>query len=239
MQGEYLTAQSHLEAAYRAYQEQGSSVWETGVLCSLAENEIAQGDLAAARRHILAGCDRIKSSENKLLHAIVCYFRGILSYYEGDAKEADELLGEALALIRKGTYKPEVARSLIALARVKRTLGEVAQATELVLEALDIVSKYGRKLGIAVALEELAAVYAAQRDGACAVMLLSVAHALRERMGAPLPPVDRTAYDATVEVCRTQLGETAFAAIWADASTRHFQEVVEEVLENRGVLRAT
>jgi hypothetical protein len=36
-----------------------------------------------------------------------------------------------------------------------------------------------------------------------------------------------------VAVYSTQLGETAFAAIWADAFTRQVQEVVEEILKNK------
>jgi predicted ATPase/DNA-binding XRE family transcriptional regulator len=239
IQGEYLTAQSHFEAAYRVYQEHGSSVWETDVLCALAENDIAQGDLSTARLHIVEASNHIKSSENKLLNSLVCYFRGLLAYYEGDNEGSAELLGEALALVRKGTYKPEVARTLIALARVRRALGEVIEATDLVLEGLDLFSKYGHKLGVAIALEELAAVCAVNRDCARAVMLLSVAHALRERIGAPLPPVDRTAHDCAVEVSRTHLGESGFASIWADASTRRFQEVVEEILKNKGFLYGT
>jgi predicted ATPase/transcriptional regulator with XRE-family HTH domain len=237
IQGEYLTAQSHLEAAYRVYQEHGSSVWETSVLCCLAENEIAQGDISAARLHILAATNHLKLSENRLASTLVCHFRGLLAYYQGDAEEAAELLGKSLALEREGTYQPDVAWKLIALARVRRTLGQVVQTTELVLEALDLFSKYGRKLGVAIALEELAAVCAIQRDEARTVMLLSAAHTLRERLGAPLPPVNRTACDAAVKVSRTQLGETVFAAIWADASTRHFQEVVEEILKNKDVFR--
>ena len=239
IQGEYETAQSDLEAAYRVYQDHGSSLWETGVLCSLAENEIAQGNMSAARLHILAASNRIKSSDNKLVNTLVCHFQGLLAYYEGNAERAAELLEDALALARKGTYKPEVTRSLMALARVRRALGDVMKATELALEALDLSSKYGHKLGVVIALEELAAVREVQRDSVHTVMLLGVAHALRDTMGAPLPPVERTTYDSAVEVNRTLLGETVFDAIWADASTRDFQEVVEEILNSRGVLRRT
>jgi hypothetical protein len=163
----------------------------------------------------------------------VCYLRGLLVFYEGDVERAAELLGEALALTRKGTYKPEVARTLIALARVKRTQGEVGQATELVMEGLELFTRYRHKLGVAIALEELAAVRAVHLDGARAVLLLSVANALRERIGAPLPPLDRPAYDSAVAVSREQLGKPAFAEIWAEASKRHFQEVVDEVLKNK------
>jgi hypothetical protein len=154
-----------------------------------------------------------------------------LAYYERDAEGAAELLGEALALARKGTYKPEVTRSLIALARVRRTLGEVVDATELVLEALDLFSKYGHKLGVAIALEELAAVCAVQGNGARTVMLLSVAHALRERMGAPLPPVDRAAHDSVVAACRAQLGEAVFTCAWAEGKAFSLEQAIEFALD--------
>ena len=60
-----------------------------------------------------------------------------------------------------------------------------------------------------------------------------MAHALREGMGAPLPPVDRADHDSIVAACRAQLGETAFAEAWAHTAARPFQEVVEEVLKLR------
>jgi predicted ATPase len=236
IQGEYLAAQSHFEAAYRMYQEHGSNVWDTGVLCFLAENEITQGNFSTARLHILAASNRVELSENKSAYTLVCHFRGVLAYYEGDAEVAAQLLGEALALARQGIYKFEVGRSLLALSRVKRTLNEIGQATELILEGLDLYSKYGHKLGVAIALEELAAVCAVQGEEAQAVKLLCVAQSLRERIGAPLPPVDRSAYESTIEVSCAQLGETVFAEIWADASMRRFEEVVEEILRNKGVL---
>jgi hypothetical protein len=163
----------------------------------------------------------------------------LLAYYQGNAEEAVVLLGKTTAFARESRYKPDLARALIALGRVRRTLGEVGQASELLLEGLDLFQTLGHKLGMATALEELAAVRAAKDEGGQAAMLLSVAHALREKLGAPLPPVDRTAYDSVIDVSRTQLGETDFAAIWADASTRHFQEVVEEIFKNKDFLHRT
>lgn len=48
-------------------------------------------------------------------------------------------------------------------------------------------------------------------------------------MGAPLPPADSIKYDFVFAASCTQLGETAFKEIWASASTRSFQEVVENL----------
>jgi len=40
-----------------------------------------------------------------------------------------------------------------------------------------------------------------------------------------------TDHDSVLAACRAQLGESAFAAAWARAAGRPFQEVVEEVLK--------
>jgi predicted ATPase/DNA-binding XRE family transcriptional regulator len=232
IQGDYGTAQSHLESAQRIYQEHGRSTWEIDVLCALVENDIAQGDFSSAQLHIQAASNLFKLSENKWLKVLLLYFRGLLAYYRGDAKEAACLLQETTALTRESRYKPDLARALIASGRVRRTLGEFGQASELILEGLALFRTLRHKLGIATALEDLAAVHTAQNEGGQAAMLFSVAHTLREKLGAPLAPVDSTTYNGAIAASRAQLGETAFQAIWASASIRPFQEVVEGILEN-------
>jgi predicted ATPase/DNA-binding SARP family transcriptional activator len=231
--GEYSTAQSHFEQALQVYQARGRSIWETDVLCALAENAISQGDLDTARFRLQAASSLLGMSENKWLQALVCYFRGVLAHHEGDAVAAMRWLEETAALAREGQYKPDLARSLVALGRVKRTLGQVLPASELLLEALDLFRTLGHKLGIATAAEELAAVSAVHGECLQATRLLSAAQALREGLGAPLPPVDRPAHDSLLAACRAQLGETAFADAWARAAAGPFQEVVEEALKQR------
>jgi tetratricopeptide (TPR) repeat protein len=231
--GEYSTTHSYLEKALQVYQAHGRSIWEADVRCALAENALSQGDLAAARSCLQAASDLLAASENKWLQTLVCYFQGLLAHCEGDAVVAMTLLEETAALAREGQYKPDLARSIVTLARVKRTLGQLLPATELVMEGLDLFRAPGHKLGVAHAIEELGALSVAQGDGAQAAMLFSTADALREGMAAPLPPVDRAAYDSVVAACRARLGETAFADAWAEAATRPWQEVVEEVLEQR------
>jgi predicted ATPase/DNA-binding SARP family transcriptional activator len=228
--GEYSTAQSCLEESLQVYQAHERSLWDTEVLCALAENALAQGDMATARFRLQAASHSLGTGENKWLQMLVCCFRGLLAHYEGDAAAAIKLLEQAAGRAREGQYRPELARSLVALGRVRRTLGQVRLAIELLLEGLDLFHALGHKLGIADALDELGAVSAVQGEGAQAALLLGTAHALREQIGAPLPPVDRPAHDSVVDTCRAQLGETAFAEAWARAAARPWQEVVEEVL---------
>jgi tetratricopeptide (TPR) repeat protein len=202
-------------------------------VCALAENAISQGDLSAARAHLQAASDLLGTSENKWLQALVCYFRGLLAHYEGDALSAMTLLDKAIVLAREGQFKPDLARALVTLGRVKQALGQVVPASELLLEGLDLFRALGHKLGIANALDELGVVSAVQGDSVQAALLLGAAHALREQIGAPLPPVDRAAHDSVVAACRAQLGEVAFAEAWAHAAAGPVHEVVEKVLFER------
>ena len=228
--GEYSTAQSYLEKALQVYQEYGWSSWEADVMCALAENALSQGDLSTARFRLQAASDLMEKSENRWLQMLVFYFRGLLVYYEGNADEAAKLLDETMALARQGQYKPDLARSLVTMGRVKRTLGEVVPATDLLMEGLDLFRALGHKLGIANALEELGALNAVQGDSLRAVILFSKAHAMREGIGAHLPPVDRAAYDSVLAACRTQLGDAIFARIWAEGEAFQWEQAIDFAL---------
>src|SRR6266566_3953974 len=69
---------------------------------------------------------------------------------------------------------------------------------------------------IAPTLEGLAVVAAAQGETTWATRLLAAAAALRDSLGVPLPPVYRTDYERSVAAAQAQLGEQAFAVVWAE-----------------------
>ena len=197
----------------------------------MAENAIAQGDFSTAHFHLQTASSLLGSAENKWLQVLVLYFRGVLAYYEGGIDEAAVLLEETIALAREGQFKPDLARSLVTLSRVRLRLGEVKLASELLREGLSLFWEFGHKLGIAGSLEGLADLSLVQGDSTDAVMLYAAAHNLRQVLGAPLPPIDRPAYDSAVDIIRAQLGDDVFADLWAGAAARPYKEVVEEILK--------
>ena len=93
----------------------------------------------------------------------------------------------------------------------------------------------GHKLGIANAIEELDAVNAVQGDSLQAVMLFSKTHALREGIGAPLPPVDRPSYENDVAKTRAQLHEAVFACTWAEGKAMHMEEARDLALDKKSL----
>jgi len=228
--GQYSTAQSFLEEALGVYQYL-DSIWETDVLCALAENAISQKDLTTARIRLLAAANHPGISEDKWHQALIDYFRGLLAYYEGDAGAAMMLLDKAIVLAREGQFKPHLARSLVALGRVRLTLDQALPASKLLREGLGLFQALGNNLGIASAIEELGAVNSFQGDYRQAVILISTAHAMREVLGAPLPLIDRAAYDSVLTVCRTQLGEEDFAYAWTEGEALSMKQAIDLALD--------
>jgi tetratricopeptide (TPR) repeat protein len=228
--GEYATAQARFEESLQVYREQGRNIWETDVLCAMAENEIIQGDFSSAHIHIQAAHSRLGVSENKWLLVLVCYLRGLLAYYEDNNVQAAIVLEQATTFAREGQFKPDLARSLMTLGRVRLKLGEVGLATALLMESLSRFRDIGNKLGIAITLEALASVRLAEGDNASAVKLYSTAHSLRDKLGAPLPPIDCAEYNSAINACKKQLGEPSFTEIWMTAESRPFEDVVNEIL---------
>ncbi len=67
---------------------------------------------------------------------------------------------------------------------------------------------------------------AAQGELLQSARLWGAAEALREAIGAPIPPVYRLAYEQAVTAARTQFGEKPFTAAWAQGRTMTLEQVL-------------
>jgi predicted ATPase/transcriptional regulator with XRE-family HTH domain len=228
-QGDYMAARSYFEEAVRVYQKQRRGIWDAEPLCALAENDIVQGKLLPARSRLQEALARIETSENKWLQVLVHYFQGVLDYYEGDAERAVVLLEGTIALARESQYKPDLARSLIALGRATRVRGDASQAVALLKEGLGLFWEFGHKLGTATALEGLAELAVAE-NAERAARLLGAADAIREAIGAPLLPVDRRAHEHDLVVVRAHLAEEAFVQVWAEGRAMSLEQAASYAL---------
>ncbi len=84
---------------------------------------------------------------------------------------------------------------------------------------------------LAACLEGVGAVLAGQGVPLKAVGLWGTAEALREAMGAPMHPVYRADYEQAVAAARAQLGEEAFATVWAEGRTTPLEQAITIVLK--------
>src|SRR5205085_7497836 len=134
------------------------------------------------------------------------------------------------ALSREIGYRHGIAEALCLLGRMAASLGDYAAARARCEESLVIGSEVGNNLNIAVYLEGLANVVAVQGECLWATRLWGAAEALREAMGAPIPPVYRAEYERAVATARSRLGEKSFTDAWAEGQSL----TLEQVLSARG-----
>jgi DNA-binding CsgD family transcriptional regulator len=146
---------------------------------------------------------------------------GKIALSQGDVVKAQALFEESLAFFRAQGYRRETAESLAALGQVAAVQQDYATALARYEEGLLLARKLDSKGNVASCLEGLARVRAAQGQGelALSARLWGAAEALREAIGAPLPPVYRRDYERSVTAARTHLGEKAFAAAWSQGRT--------------------
>jgi predicted ATPase/transcriptional regulator with XRE-family HTH domain/Tfp pilus assembly protein PilF len=159
---------------------------------------------------------------------------GLVAYYQGDYRRATDLLEEGLAVSQALQHRAGTANALSTRSEVALAQGNLARARALLVESLASFRQAGMQWNVIRGLEIMAAIDATERQSARAARLFGAASALREALGAPLPPPDRPTYDCAVESARGQLGKQAFAAAWAEARAMTLEQVIEYALNATG-----
>jgi predicted ATPase/DNA-binding CsgD family transcriptional regulator len=215
-QGEYTRARDLLEESLEMHRELGNAMgisgslqWLTWVLF------LSQGDSATVHSLIEKCLVLFRELGDKEAIAFSFYVSGQVALSQGDAAAARSLAEESVVLYKELGYRQGMTWSLSALASVVAVQGDHVAARALYEESLAVARKIGDKWAIASSLKGLAGVVATQGEPAWAAQLWGAAEALREVMGAPIPPVYRADYERAVAAARAQLGEKAFAAAWA------------------------
>jgi DNA-binding CsgD family transcriptional regulator len=151
---------------------------------------------------------------------------GRIALSQGDVVKAQALFEESLAFYRAQGYRKEAGEALAALGQVAAAQQNYAAALARYEEGFLRARETGNKYTIASCLEGLAGVRAAQGELPQSARLWGAAEALRQAIGAPIPPVYRPVYERTVTAARVQLGEKAFAAAWAQGRTMALEHVL-------------
>ncbi len=139
---------------------------------------------------------------------------GLAILEQGDIRRASLLLEESLALRQSLKDKGGIAHTLVILGRVAFTDGELERAADYYAQSLKLRHEMGDKEGMAAPLEGLAATTAAQMQPARAAHLYGAAHALREAIAAPMPPIDRPKHDDAMSLAKALFDEDSWVAAW-------------------------
>jgi predicted ATPase/DNA-binding CsgD family transcriptional regulator len=118
----------------------------------------------------------------------------------------------ALRLARRLGHPRWAATTELALATANQRAGKRRHAAGHLCRALSRFSCLGSQRGVAGCLEGTAELVA--EDDGVTVQVLAAANGIRDRIGAPIAPVDRTRLQHLATVLRAALGDDEFAARW-------------------------
>jgi predicted ATPase/DNA-binding SARP family transcriptional activator len=169
--------------------------------------------------------------------AYTLYDLGCIADRQRDYVAARSLHEESLAIRRELGDRLGIAQSLHGLGLSAHELGDLKTARSLQIESLEIKRDLGDRTGIAHSLEAHAYL-AIETPGDLTdhdarmrtPRLLGAAEALREAIGAPLPPNNQNDHLRRVKQARETLDEKSFEAAWAEGRTMTLEKAISFAL---------
>jgi predicted ATPase/class 3 adenylate cyclase len=215
-QGEYSRASASFEESLALFRKLDN---KRGIAASLtpmaAALFVSQRDQTMVYPLLAQGLSLDREVGDKEGMAVSSLLLGSVALKLGDVATARTRIEEGLFLYKEMGYREGITEALLLLGKVEAARGDLTFARTLYEESLTMARELGQRELIATGLEGLARVLA-EGDPVQAVRLWGMAEALREALGAPLPPVERADYDSAVAAVRDRLGEGIFISTWQE-----------------------
>ncbi len=227
-QGDASRTSRLLKESIALFQEIGSKSDEAWALIYLARDLMKHQEYARAHLLLEESLGICRETVMKWGMAYALRLLGELAIQQNDLGSANSLLTESVQLNREMGDQRNVAHSLLLLASVITSQGDYVRARALYEESLSIAKVLSRLDLLAASLAGLGRVLAAQREPVWAARLWGAAEQLRKAHDVSLPAA---LYEQAVHAARTQLGEQAFAAAWAEGRTMTLEQVIDDVLK--------
>ncbi|WP_327588642.1 winged helix-turn-helix domain-containing protein [Nonomuraea sp. NBC_00507] len=183
-------------------------------LSGLGRLALLTGDMDGSRELHERGMRLAAEQSNSFAEEFARVGLGLVARRAGDLDTAERLFQQSMAWNRRleadyGVPFYGMTLLLAELGFIAEQRGDLATARSLHLEGLATAREVGDPRGIALAREGLAGVAAAEGAYEEAAALLGEATALRESVGAPLPPAERGDVDRITAAVRAALGGEA------------------------------
>lgn len=232
-QGEYAASRVLFEdslSLQRELEDKQGIAWSLnnlgGVACRL-------GDASSARVHYEESLAILRELENTRGMSYVLYNIALIAQDQGEYTTARAVHEESLAIRRELGDKAGIAFSLNNLGDIASFQCDYAAARTLHSQSLALFLELGSKWGIATSLESLAALASEQGHSRRAAVLWGTAEALREDIGAPLPPSERPHHDHRVARVLRELSDKAFGDAWGKGHDFTLDQAVDFALNEQ------
>lgn len=226
MKGDYGWAESCFEQGLAMSRELGSKSSEMTALLNLgyvAHVHMRYEQSAA----LLTDCLRLSRGLGARWAEAASLARlGQLARRQGRLLEATVQLEAGMDIARDAGETWCIAECQDELAHVAMLQGRLAQAEELLRQSLTSFRRQGDQEALLCGLHLAAALALRQSRPERAAHLLGAIEASRERLGLPLSPLDRADHHAATVAARVSLGDSAFAAAWAEGRALSLEQAL-------------
>jgi predicted ATPase len=229
-QGEYTTARDFNRESLTIRRELGDTPGVAALLNNIGIIARFQRDLYAAREMNEESLTLFRElgdrwSVGQLLNNQACVYSD-----QGEYTEARTLLQESLAIRRQLGDKAGLALSLNTLADVVLDEGEFTDARPLLDESLEINRELGDQTAIAYLIEDYGGLAAFENKSERALQLAGYAAALRDLIGAPLPPAEQARVDRMIAPARESLTDKEANAAWKRGQSMELEQAIDLAL---------
>jgi predicted ATPase len=212
------------------WRELGDCAAVARALSNLANIVKLQGDYAHARSLYEECFSIFKELRDPAGMAWSLNHQGDVARSQGDPAGARALYQQSLAVFRELADPWGIAGSLADLGNLTRDQMDYAAAESHYRESIQIFQELGYKRGIARLLECFASSAAIQSKPERSLRLAGAAAALRQVLGAPLPPVEQAQVEKSLEPAREALTNSAASAAWLEGWAMPVEKAVEDAL---------
>jgi len=230
IQGRYRAAEDLFNETLKLRRRLGddAAAWRT--MTKLGLIHVEQANYDAARRFIeesLAGC---RSRGDLIGIASALNHLGEITAAEGDAAAGHALSEESLKIKRQMGDKISWVGPLLNLAYASLQLGDHGTAGMRLTECLELVWDLGERRAGTRALEGAGMLAETRGETSTAALFYGGAAALREVIGSPMSPAERTRHRGVLERLQERLGVDNYSQERARGFGMTFEDLVEAAL---------
>ncbi len=157
-------------------------------------------------------------------------YQGDVARDQGESGAAQELYEQGLVIFRELGDRSGIATTLADLGSLARERASYPVARSLYGESIKLFQQLNHKRGIARLLECFACSAAIQLEAERSLRLAGAAAALRQDIGVPLTPAEKTNLESRLQMARQALVNPAGVAAWLEGWAWPVDKAVEEAL---------
>lgn len=226
-QGDYVTARQLNEESLALRRQLGDTPGVATLLNNLGIIARFQRDLTSARQMNEESIALFREMGDRWAVGQLLNNQACVASDQGQYAEARALLNESLMIRRQLGDKAGLALSLNTLADVVLDEGRFEDARPLLDESLALSRELGDQTAIAYLMEDYAGLAAAEGKPEKSLQLAGFAAALRESIGAPLPPSEQARVDRMIAPARAVLSESAALSLWETGCSMSLQAAID------------